>query len=145
MNVFLDTNILLDVLARREPYYTDSAQVWTLAETSRIGGYISALSMSNLFYLMSRMKGQKSARKALGVLRDIFNLVSLDAQITNQALDSDIKDFEDAIQFFSAIRVGATVLITRNPKDFPSADIAIQTPTEFLATHFPENKSAKKQ
>ena len=49
-----------------------------------------------------------------------------------------MKDFEDAIQFFSALRVGAAALITRNPKDFPGGDVAIQTPAEFLATHFPE-------
>jgi hypothetical protein len=60
----------------------------------------------------------------------------LDAQIANQAIDSDIKDFEDAIQFFSAIRSGAAVLITRNPKHFPSADLVIHAPAEFLATHF---------
>jgi predicted nucleic acid-binding protein len=137
MNVFIDTNILLDVLARREPFYDDSAQVWTLAETGRISGFISTLSLSNLFYLLRRMKGQTKARKALGILRDIFNFVPLDMQITNQSIDSDIKDFEDAIQFFSAIRAGATVLITRNPKDFPGTDVAIQSPTEFLATHCP--------
>jgi len=135
MNVFIDTNILLDVLARREPFYADSSQVWTLAETGRISGFISTLSLSNLFYILRRMKGRKIARKALGILRDIFNLPPLDVQITNQAIDSDIKDFEDAIQFFSALRSGATVLITRNPKDFLGADVAIQTPTEFLATH----------
>jgi predicted nucleic acid-binding protein len=143
MNIFIDANVLLDVLARREPFYADSAQVWTLAETGRIAGFILAISLSNLFYLMRRMKGQKAARKAIGILRDIFNLVPFDRQITNQAIDSDIRDFEDAIQFFSAIRVGATVLITRNPKDFPSTDIAIQTPTEFLATHCPEKKDTR--
>jgi predicted nucleic acid-binding protein len=140
MNVFIDTNILLDVLARREPFYADSAQVWTMAETGQITGCISAISLSNLFYIMRQMKGQNRARKALSPLRDIFNLVPFDVQITNQAIDSDIKDFEDAIQFFSAIRAGATVLITRNPKDFPGSDIAIQTPTEFLAVHWSPKK-----
>jgi hypothetical protein len=60
----------------------------------------------------------------------------LDAQIANQVIDSDIIDFEDAIQFYSVIRFGAAVLITRNPKHFPSADLVIQSPAEFLATHF---------
>jgi predicted nucleic acid-binding protein len=135
MKVFLDTNILLDVLAFREPFYTDSAQVWTLAEIGRITGCISALSLSNIYYLLGRMRNKKNARKALAVMRDIFEIVPLDAQISNQAIDSDIKDFEDAVQFFSAIRAGASVLITRNPKDFSGADIAVQTPAEFLATH----------
>ena len=137
MNVFVDTNILLDVLARREPFYAESAQVWTLAETGRVAGFTSTLSLPNLFYLVRQSEGPKAARKALSILRDIFHLVPLDAQIVNQAIDAEIKDFEDAIQFFSAIRAGASSLITRNPKDFPRRDVAIQTPVEFLATHFP--------
>ena len=145
MNVFIDTNILLDVLAHRDPFYADSAQVWTLAETGKIIGSISTLSLSNLFYLMGRLKGQQAARKAICILRDIFKLVPLDVQITNQAIDSDIKDFEDAIQFFSAIRSGATTLLTRNPKDFPGRDIAIQSPVEFLATHLSEKKIKREE
>jgi predicted nucleic acid-binding protein len=136
VKVFVDTNILLDVLGRREPFYADSAQVWTLAETGQVEGFASTLSLPNLFYLLRRTMGQKAARKAVGMLRDIFSLVPLDAQITNQAIDADIQDFEDAIQFFSALRCGAAALVTRNPKDFPGGDVAIQTPAEFLATHF---------
>ena len=138
MNVFIDTNVLLDVLAHRDPFYADSARVWTLAETGQVAGFASALSLPNLYYLLRRAKGQRAARKAMGILRDIFSLVPLDAQIMNQAIDADLRDFEDAIQFFSALRAGATTLITRNPSDFPRQDIAIQTPTAFLATHFRE-------
>ena len=138
MNVFVDTNILLDVLARREPFYADSARVWTLAETDEVAGFASTLSLPNLFYLIRRTKGHAAARKAVGILRDIFHWVPLDVRITNQAIDADIKDFEDAIQFFSAVRAGAAVLITRNPKDFPGSGVAIQTPGEFLAAHFAE-------
>jgi predicted nucleic acid-binding protein len=136
VNVLIDTNVLLDVLARREPFYADSAQVWTLAETGQVTGFVSTLSLPNLFYLMRRTKGPKVARKAVSILRDIFSLVPFDVQIANQAIDADIGDFEDAIQFFSAMGAGATTLITRNPKDFPTGHMAIQTPAEFLATHF---------
>src|SRR5580700_10316907 len=119
MKVFVDTNVLLDVLAHREPFYADSAQLWTLTETGRISGHVSALSLPNLYYLLRRGKGDKGARKNLRLLRDIFNLVPLDAQIIHQAIDSDIGDFEDGIQFFSAQRAGAAILISRNAKDFP--------------------------
>jgi len=95
------------------------------------------LSFPNVFYVLRRSEGQRAARKAMGGMRDIFSLVPLDLQITNQAIDADIKDFEDAIQFYSALRVDAMSLITRNPRDFPTGDVPIQTPTEFLATHFP--------
>ena len=74
--------------------------------------------------------------KGMGLMRDVFSLVPLDSQITNQAIDSDVRDFEDAIQFFSALRVGADSLITRNAKDFPTGDVSIQTPAEFHATYF---------
>jgi predicted nucleic acid-binding protein len=137
MNALIDTNVLLDVLARREPFYADSAKVWTLAESGQITGLISVLSLANLFYLLRRMNGHNFAREALRSLRHIFRLVPMDLPVVDQAVDGDMADFEDAIQFFSAVRAGAAVLITRNPADFPVADIVIQTPTEFLATHFP--------
>jgi len=137
VNVFLDTSVLLDVLARREPFYSDSAEVWTLAERGQVRGFISTLSIANLSYLLRREASPKAARKALSVLQDIFGLVPLDARIIDHAIDSAMDDFEDAIQFFSAIRAGADILITRNGDDFPDADMAIQTPAEFLATHFP--------
>jgi predicted nucleic acid-binding protein len=136
MKVFMHTNVMLDVLAQQEPHYADSSRVWTLAETGRVEAFVSAISLPTLNYRLCRTKGPKPARKAMSILRDIFGLVALDAQIVNQAIDSDIDDFEDAIQFFSALRADAAVLITRNAKDFPSQDIAIQTPEEFLATHF---------
>lgn len=69
---------------------------------------------------------------------NIFSVVPLDAQLINQAIDSDIEDLEDAIQFWSSLRAGAAILITRNPKHFPGRDVAVQTPAQFLATHFPE-------
>jgi predicted nucleic acid-binding protein len=136
VNVFFDTNVLLDVLANREPFYADSAKAWTLAEMEQLTGSISTLTLPNLYYLLRRTNGSYAARKTLGSLRSIFRLVPLDAQIINQAIDADIKDFEDALQFFSAIRVRAAVLLTRNPKDFPTGGIVVQTPAEFLATHF---------
>ena len=137
MNVFLDTNILLDVLVRREPVYAASAEVWTLAETGRIAGFVSALSFPNVFYILRRATNRRAADKAVSILRDVFRPVDLDQQILNQAIDADMKDFEDAIQFFSAIRARAACLITRNPKHFPAGDIPIQTPAEFLATCLP--------
>lgn len=138
MNIFVDTNVLLDVLAERRPFYADSARVWTLAETGRATGFISALSVPNLFYILAREAGRRRARAIVGMLRDVFTLAALDEQIINQAADADMRDFEDAIQFFSALRVGARVLVTRNAKDFPAGELPVQTPAELLATHFAE-------
>ena len=136
MKVFIDTNIMLDVLVRRDPHLADSLRIWGLAESGKVSGFISAISLPNIYYILRRHQSSRAARKAVGILRDIFHLVSLDAQIVNQATDSDIDDFEDAIQFFGALRAGAAYLITRNTRDFPSDDIPVQTPGEFLATRF---------
>jgi predicted nucleic acid-binding protein len=136
MRVFCDTNILLDVLARREPFYADSARVWTLAEAGQIQALVSVLSFANIFYVVRRLRRGRAARQAVLLLRDTFEPVALDAQILNQAIDSDFADLEDGIQFFSALRCGAACLVTRNPRHFPADGVPVQTPTEFLATHF---------
>jgi len=138
MKVFCDTNVLIDVLARREPFYKESARVWTLAEAGQIQGIISALSVANAFYVLNRIEGREAAHQGVLLLRDIFSPVALDEQILNQAMDSAFDDLEDAVQFFSALRAEALCLVTRNPRHFPAGDIPVQTPAEFLATHFPD-------
>ena len=138
MNVFFDTNVLMDVLAKRRPFYDDAFALWSLAEHDRLQGSISAISFNNLYYLIERAANARKARRGMHMLRDTFTIIPLDSQILNQAIDAGIRDFEDAIQFFSAMRAGSTCLITRNPKHFPQGDIAIQTPAQFLAAHFAE-------
>lgn len=136
MNVFLDTNVLLDVLARREPFYEDSAAVWTLAEQGKVRGLVSALSFSNLYYIVRRLKDRRTAHRALLLLRDTFTAVACDEQVLAQAMDAGMRDFEDAIQFFSALRAEAACLISRNPGHFPRSSLSVLTPAEFLAAHW---------
>ncbi|MCZ6632524.1 MAG: PIN domain-containing protein [bacterium] len=130
--MLVDTNVLLDVLARREPHYQASAQVWTLAECGEITAFISAISFNHIYYILRKAESKTAAYNALKLLRNVFESVAPDAKIINQAIDSACDDFEDAIQFHSAVRVGAHVLITRNPNDFPQSSVAIATPEEFL-------------
>lgn len=134
MNIFIDTNILLDVLAKREPFYAASAEIWSLAERGEVQGFISTISFNNLYYVIRKTSGKHNADKALRHLRDIFTPVATDTQLLNQAIDSGLNDFEDAIQFHSAIRTKAKCLITRDPKHFKEAKatLAISTPEEFL-------------
>jgi len=133
MKVFCDTNVLLDVLARREPFYASSAAVWTLAETGRIEAFVSVISYPNVYYIMRRLGDRRAAKKALMALRDLFQPVALDEAVLNRAIDAGFRDFEDAVQLFSALRAGADCLLTRNPRHYPTADIPVQTPREFLA------------
>ena len=133
--VFIDTNVLIDVFVEREDFYTDSAAIWMMAETNQIQGFISAISYNNINYFLTRISTKQKARKAMLLLRDIFDTVPLDQKILNRAIDGDFKDFEDAIQYHSAISASAICLITRNKKDFKKSDIPILAPTEFLALY----------
>lgn len=134
-NLFIDTNVLLDVLDHREPFYKDSAAIWSLAEKGKVRGYISAISFNNIYYILRKQQNHTVIRKTLCLLRDIFNIVTLDQRILNQAMDSNFKDFEDAIQYFSASRVSAECIVSRNLNHYKTSEIPILTPSEYLALH----------
>ncbi len=136
MNIFIDTNVLLDVLNNRKPFYKDSAAIWTLAEKAQINGYISAINFNNIYYISRKHSTPAAVKKTLTLLRDIFKIVPLDEQIVGQAIDSQFKDFEDAIQYFSAQRVNAECIISRNLSHYKKSDIAVMTPSQFLASKF---------
>ena len=140
MRVLVDTNVLLDVLGRREPFWPQAARVWTLAETGRLRACVSAISYNNTYYIVRRWGGRARAKDALRLLRDVFDAVDLTRKVLNQAMDAALADFEDAIQYFSALHAGADVIITRDPGDFPRAGPAVLTPGEFLATLSEEDR-----
>jgi hypothetical protein len=93
------------------------------------------ISFSTCYYLVHKYAGKGAAEKAIRLLRDIFRPVDLTAQILNQAIDAAFSDFEDAIQFHSAVRAHAECIITRNPDHFPRGSVAALSPAEFLAIH----------
>ena len=132
--VFIDTNILLDVIAKQGSFFGPAAKVWTLAEQNFIEAYVSAISFNNLYYIVRKIEGHAKAIKALHMVRDIFTSVPPDQKILDQAMDSEIKDFEDAVQYFSANHARVDYLITRNPDDFPTSPLKILTASEFVAT-----------
>jgi predicted nucleic acid-binding protein len=130
--VFVDTNVLIDVLARREPFYAESAQVWTLAEQGRVTGFVSVISFNNIYYVVRRLRTRAVANRMMVLLRDTFTPVALDKQILDQAIDGGFKDLEDAIQYFSAIRAGVDCVVSRDARAFPKAELPIMTPHELL-------------
>lgn len=135
MKVFVDTNVLLDVLAARKEFYNDSMRVWTLAESGQVQAQIAAISFSNCYYIIRKFAGRTNADNALRLMRDVFTPVNLTAQLLNQAIDADFADFEDAIQFHSAVHSQAECIITRNPDHFPRKPLPVLSPTEFLVAH----------
>jgi len=133
--VFLDTNILLDVFGQTRSHYKDGMAVFSLVETNKITGGISAISFNNVFYILNKADNAETARKALLIMRDLFFTVPLDDHIINMAIDSDFSDFEDAIQYFSAVRCDADCIVTRNKKDFKRSEVPVLSPEEFLSIY----------
>lgn len=130
--IFVDTDIALDLLSERSPHYTYAAQLFTLADKERLLIYVSSLSFSNLNYLLSRQYSHKEARRILNKFKVLVNVLSVDEKIIDLSLSSEFKDFEDAIQYYTAIENNISTLITRNLKDYKHANMAIMTAEDFL-------------
>ncbi len=132
MKILVDTNVLLDVLTQRRPFFEDSAKVWSLIYQGLMPGYVSAISVNNLYYIVRKLRDKETAESFVDDLLRDFEVVSLTKSILQQARTVDGKDFEDSIQYFSAVQGGCEILLTRNKKDFPTAGLRLLNPSEFL-------------
>lgn len=132
MKILVDTNVLLDVLTQRRPFFEDSAKAWSLIYQGLMQGYVSAISVNHLYYIVRKLRDKETAESFVDDLLRDFEVVSLTKSILHQARTVRGKDFEDSIQYFSAIQEGCEILITRNKKDFPTAGLRLLNPSEFL-------------
>ena len=130
--VFIDTDIALDLLGKRDPYYDAAAKLFTLSDKGKIVISISALSFSNLHYLLSKKYNSRESRRILTSFKVLVKVLAVNDKIIELALSSKFNDFEDAIQYFCAIENGMTTLLTRNTKDYASAKISILTAEAYL-------------
>ena len=135
MRVFLDANVVLDVLAHREPFFSDSVQVLSLVESGAVEGLIAAHTVTTLFYLLYRKVGAQRARSGLLDLLRILEVVAVDQDRILQAFAMDWSDFEDALQAACAVKCEADYLLTRDHRGFSGAAVTVLSPAEFLAMH----------
>jgi predicted nucleic acid-binding protein len=138
MKALIDTNVLLDVFLARPKLCDASTAIWSMAEKEKIQAYVSAISFNNVHYIATRYHSREHGDKAVAAMRDCFKCIDQTIQIINQSIDAKWKDFEDAIQYFSAIHSDIDIIITRNVADFPKEGIAIMTPEDFIS--FAESK-----
>jgi predicted nucleic acid-binding protein len=131
--IFFDINVILDIFLKREPFYAASAQVFSLAETKQFNGCLGALSYPILFYLLKKELDRDEAIAILKKVRIVLKTAPLLEKVVDSALSSNIRDFEDAMQYYSAVEVKSDYFITRNKKDYPANLLQILTPDEFLA------------
>ena len=120
MKVLIDTNVILDVLCNRKMFVEDSLKIFKLSETRQIDGYISALSIANIIYIMRKELSHINVKKILDMLSHIFNIIELNEQELMEACNLQFNDYEDGIHCNQASRIKADYIITRNIKQLKS-------------------------
>lgn len=131
--VLIDFNIILEALQQRQPYYEFSARLLASAENQTIEGWISAHSVTTLFYLIAKDTSVDLAQGVLTQLLSFLQVASVTHETIEQALNLPYRDFEDAVQIITAIQSRADYLVTRNPQDYKLPVIPVVQPVELLA------------
>ena len=131
MKVFLDTNIVIDLLDKREPFYIDAVKLFTLAYQKKITLFVSPMTYATASYLL-RKHGKEGMRILLNNFRQLSQITTADERVVDAALASSFDDYEDALQYYSALTRNVDVIVTRNKKDFTSASIPVLSPAELL-------------
>jgi len=132
MKILIDTNVILDVLCNRRDFVEDSLKVFKYCEANKITGYISALSIPNIVYIMRKELDGEKIKEILTVLTSIFAVVDLRENDLIKAADLNFSDYEDALQSVCASRVKANYIVTRNIKDFQNSSVPAVKPSELF-------------
>jgi predicted nucleic acid-binding protein len=132
MKLFWDTNIMFDFLGERDPFYISTAKIATLADKREVTVVASALSYATISYLLAKYESIEKIKDKLRKFNVISEICELDEVIIEKGLNSNFLDFEDSLQYYSALRTECDIIITRNGKDFKKSQIPIMTPDEFL-------------
>jgi len=130
--IFIDTNVMLDLLGDRKPFYEPIAKIATLAEKEKLTMVVSPISFATVNYFLAKFENVKIAREKLRKFKIICEVCSLNEQTIEKGLSSSINDFEDALQYFSATASECEVIITRNGKDFKKSLLPVMTADEYL-------------
>ena len=130
--LLVDTNIVLDLLAERKEFIVEAQQLFTLSDKKEIKLYVSSLTFANTFYILSQKLKLSNARKILRKFKVLVEVLPMDDKIIDLSLESDFKDFEDAIQYHTAIENEINIIITRNLKDFKTSKIPVLTAKDYI-------------
>jgi predicted nucleic acid-binding protein len=133
--LLLDTNIVLDLLARREPFYESAAHIISFGDKGKLKLFVSALTIANTNYVLSKFKGADEAREIIRRFLMLTKVLSLSEKTISLALnDIAFKDFEDGLQYYTAVENNLDAIITRDLKDFKASGIPVMTASEYLSS-----------
>ena len=131
--LFLDTNIVVDLLDRREPFCHDAVRLFTMAYNKQVQLFVSPMTYSTASFLLHK-HGSEGVRNLLSNFRQLSRVATTSERMVDDSLASQFKDFEDALQYYTALKAKVDAIITRNGKDFVASKIPVMTATEYLAT-----------
>ncbi|WP_111672431.1 type II toxin-antitoxin system VapC family toxin [Algoriphagus litoralis] len=130
--LFLDTNIVIDLLARRSPFDRAASEVASLADLEKVELVVSALSFANAFYILSKFTSSKIVKEEIRKFKILTDTSDLTDKVLEQGFESNFGDFEDSLQYFCALSKGCTHLITRNGKHFKNSLLPVMNAEEYL-------------
>lgn len=134
IRLFLDTNVILDLLGERIPFFDSIAKVATLADQKKITLVVSPLSFTTIDYVLNKFETSESVLNKLRKFKIICEVCEVDENTIEKGLNSNFKDFEDAVQYYTALQSNCSIIITRNGKYFKSATIPVMTAEEYLSS-----------
>lgn len=130
--ILLDTNIIIDFLGERKNFYDPAAKIITLADRKKIKIYVSAVSMATAYYVLAKYENKKAALEKVRKFKVLCEISLMNNEVFEKALNAQFDDFEDALQYFSAVENRCDLIITRNEKDFKTALIPVMNPENYL-------------
>ena len=131
--LFLDTNIVIDLLDKREPFYRDAVRLFTMAYNKQVELVVAPITYTTASYLL-RHHGSEGVRNLLANFRQLSRVATTDERVIDDSIASLFADFEDAVQYYTALKAKTDVIITRNIDDFSIAKLPVMTAAEFLAS-----------
>jgi len=135
MKIFLDSDVLLDLLLGREPYLEDVKWILELSLSKKYKLYTSSLIIANIHYFISKVLTAAQATEKVNQLLTFLKILNVGEKEIKNSIGSKFKDFEDGVQNFCALNAEMEIIVTRNIKDFKQSKLSVLTPNEFLAKY----------
>ena len=133
MKVFLDTNVVVDLLGERKPFFDDAVRIVEMHRRGFIRVCVSSLTVVNCAYILQKAYTEAVMMEKVRLICNMFDVMPIDNTVIMKAIESGRHDFEDAVQYFSAMRGESDVIVTRDRKGFMDFDTLVMTPSEFVA------------
>lgn len=131
--ILVDTNVLLDVLISRQPFVASAAAIWAMVESKQIAACVCATSFTNVYYIVRKFADQERADLAVQSIAKVFEVAPVNTEVIARAIQSNAADFEDAVQMYAALAIGAGEVVTRDVAGFAWGPMVTTTPDQLLA------------